>query len=96
MVFFFSYADGVVQYVYQYILLEKVISNISQGRVIAVPFLYVFYYKSMQKKQSKCILTVVQNDRIDWWHESNYDKLLSYELSIIFNIFIATHSQQNE
>lgn len=81
---FFPLADGVVQYMNQYILFEKVISNISQGGVIAVPLLYVFYFKSMQKKQSKCILTVVQNDRIDWWHESNYDKLLSYELSIIF------------
>lgn len=81
---FFPLADGVIQCMNQYILFEKVISNISQGRVIAVPLLYVFYFKSMQKKQSKCILTVVQNDRIDWWHESNYDKLLSYELSIIF------------
>lgn len=62
---FFPLADGVVQYVYQYILSEKVISNIPQGRVIAVPLLYVFYFKSMQKKQSKCILTVLQNDRID-------------------------------
>lgn len=81
---FFPLADGVIQCMNQYILFEKVISNISQDRVIAVPLLYVFYFKSMQKKQSKCILTVVQNDRIDWWHESNYDKLLSYELSIIF------------
>lgn len=81
---FFPLADGVVQYVYQHILLKKVISNISRGRIIAVPLLYVFYFESMQKNQSKCILTVLQNDRIDWWHESNYDKLLSYELSIIF------------
>lgn len=66
------------------LLFEKVISNISSGRVITVPLLYVFYFKNMQKKQSNCILTVVQNDRIDWWHESSCDKLLSHELSIIF------------
>lgn len=65
------------------LLFEKVISNISQGRVITVPLLYVFYFKNMQKKQSKCILTVVHSDRIDWQHESNCDKLLSHELSII-------------
>lgn len=65
VVVFFPLADRVVQYVYQYMVLEKVISNISQGRVIAVPLLYVFSFKSLQKKLSKCILTVVQNDRID-------------------------------